>query len=427
MKAVYEKKEHNQGVLKVTVQGQQWTDALAKAFKKIAKNVEIKGFRKGSAPESMVRKHVSEAEIRMRAVEEVAQDAFTFGLDENKDVKLVAQPALDIESVTDTEATLVFNLTVYPEIKVGDYSKIEYKEKKVSVTKKDVDDAINQLRERNSEEVLKEDGKVCDGDIAVIDFEGFKDGVAFEGGKGTEYPLEIGSGSFIPGFEEQVIGMEVNEEKDINVTFPENYGAPELAGKAVVFHVKVDAIKIKQLPELNDEFVAEQKINDVKTVDDLTKYYKEQIKEEKKQQAEEEATNDLLDELDKITEVEIPEAMIQEEIKNTLETYAARLSQQGINMDMYYQLTGSSEEMMKEQLHPECEKKVKVRLSLEGVAKAMNLEVTEEEFNEEIEAMAKQYNMEVEKVKELVPTDYLTEDLKIRKALDKLKKQTKAA
>ena len=222
MKAVYEVKENSTAELVVTVDGEQWSKALDKAFKKIAATVELKGFRKGKAPESMVKKVVSDKQVEYEAVDLVAQEALTYGLDENKEVVLEDRPQLDVESTSQSEAVLKFILTVKPEVKLGDYKSVEYKVEKEEITEEKVNEQIETLRNQHSEEILKEEGTIENGNIAVIDFEGFIDGVAFDGGKGTEYPLEIGSHSFIEGFEEQLIGMSTDEEKDINVTFPEN-------------------------------------------------------------------------------------------------------------------------------------------------------------------------------------------------------------
>ena len=426
MKALYELKEHSQAELKVTVDGESWSNATEKAFKKIAQKVEIKGFRKGKAPESLVRKAVNQQEIFYEAIDMVAQEALEFGLKEYPDIRLVERPTLDVEAVDSDSVGLVFKLTVYPEVTLGDYKAVEYKEDRVSVLKKDVDREIQNMLQSNAEEVLKEEGTVENGNIAVIDFEGFKDGVAFDGGKGTEYPLEIGSGSFIPGFEEQLIGMKEGEEKDIDVTFPENYGAAELAGQPVVFHVKVDGIKEKKLPELNDEFVEELKISDdVKTVDQLTKHVKEQMTAQRKQEAEDKATNQLLDDLCDITTVEIPQAMINEEVESLYNNYSARITQQGIPLDTYFRIMGTDEATFRTQLAPEAEKRVKIRLALEAVAKDLKLEVTADDIADEYKARAEQYQMEVDKIKELVPESYLTEDLLNRKALEELKKNVK--
>lgn len=428
MKALYETKENSLADLKVTVDGEEWAKANEKAFKKIASKVQIKGFRAGKAPLDLVRKQINEREIQMEAIDVIAQEALEFGLKEYPEIRLVDRPMLDVEDINALAATLVFKLTVYPEVKLGDYKAVKYAEEKVSVLKKDVDAEIQHLREHNSEEVLKEDDSAVEnGNIAVIDFEGFVDGVAFDGGKGTEYPLEIGSGSFIPGFEEQIVGMTTGEEKDITVTFPENYGAKELAGKEAVFHVKVDGIKEKVLPELTDDFVKEVKLaDDVTTVAELQKYLKEQMTAQRKNEAEEQATNKLLDELNECCTVDVPDVMINNEVEDTFNTYSNRIAQQGLTMDMYYRILGTDEKSFKEQIRPEAEKKVKIRLILEAIADDLGLAATEQDVEDEYKAMAEEYKMEVAQIKELVPASYVSDDLKMRMALDSFKSAKKA-
>ncbi len=423
MKAVYELKENSSAELLVTVAGEKWQQAQKKAFNKIKSDIEIPGFRKGKAPEAKVRQVVSEQSIWYDAIDLVAQEALEFGLDEYKDIRLVDRPALDVQAMTSDEVTLKFLLTVYPEVKLGDYKAVEYKKSRVTVTKKMVDEEIEKLQQNNSFEVLKEEGAVENGDIAVINFEGFIDGVAFEGGKGTEYPLEIGSGSFIPGFEEQLIGMETGEEKDIEVTFPKEYAA-DVAGKPAVFKVKLEGIKVKKLPELNDEFVEELEIEAVKTVEELEKHIKNDVRERKLQQAEEEATNALLDGITEVCEVNIPEVMINTEVDDTYNQYAQRLQSQGISIDMYFQITGMTEEDFKLNLRDEAEKKVRVRLVLEAIGNDLGISVTQEELEEEYKTMSEQYQMEVEQIKQYIPAEYLAEDVKMKKALEALKGNT---
>ena len=423
MKSLYEKKESNNAELIVTVDGETWKNAQNKARRKVAQNLQVPGFRKGHVPENMIDRYINRNEVMVEAAESVAQSALEFGLEENPDIRLIDRPQLDIDKISEEEVSLRFLLEVYPEVELGDYRSVEYKEAKVNVTKKEVDEEINRLRRQNAEEVLKEIGAVENGDIAVIDFEGFVDGVAFDGGKGTEYPLEIGSGSFIPGFEEQIIGMEVDEEKDINVTFPEQY-APELAGKAATFKVKLDGIKTRELPELNDEFVEELKMGeDVKTVDDLTKHIKAHMKEHKTADAEEKATNELLDQLCEVCKVDVPHVMIHNEMDDTYHNYENRLQQQGIDMGMYLKITGQTAESFHESLHEECEKKVRIRLILEAIGKDMGLEPTEEDLENEYKSMSEQYQMEVDQIKNLVPAEYLKDDIRMRMTLDALKKK----
>ena len=377
MKAVYEVKENSTAELVVTVDGEQWSKALDKAFKKIAATVELKGFRKGKAPESMVKKVVSDKQVEYEAVDLVAQEALTYGLDENKEIVLEDRPQLDVESTSQSEAVLKFILTVKPEVKLGDYKSVEYKVEKEEITEEKVNEQIETLRNQHSEEILKEEGTIENGNIAVIDFEGFVDGVAFDGGKGTEYPLEIGSHSFIEGFEEQLIGMATDEEKDINVTFPENYAA-ELAGKPATFHVKVDGIKVKQLPELNDEFVAELEMGEeVKTVEDLKNHVKEDLQKNADAKAEREAEDAYLTKLIEVCPVEVPEVMINRKVEDLYEEQSYSMTQNGISMDTFLQITGQKVEDYKERIKPQAEERIKVELILEAIGKDMKIEVTD--------------------------------------------------
>jgi len=428
MQQEYKELENSQGELKVTIDGDQWAQAQKKAFTKLAAKTQIKGFRAGHAPEAMVRKQIGTKEIMLEAVDMTANEALLYGVEQNK-LRLVSRPELSsIDKIDETAATLVFKLTVYPKVTLGDYHALEYKPEEVSVTKAEVDDEIGKLQQRYAEEVLKTDGTVANGDIAVLDFEGFKDGKPFDGGKGTEYPLTIGSNSFIPGFEEQVIGMAAGQEKDINVTFPADYTVAELAGQPVVFKVKVDSVKEKKLPELNEDFVKEVHLNDkLKTMDDLTGFIKDEMKTQKTAQAEEKATDELLTKLSDCSKVDVPEVMIDDETQTTFESYSNRLQGQGLSMETYYKITSQDEAAFKKSLRPDAAKKVKVRLLLEAVADDLKLVPTAQEIEDEYQAMAKEYSMDVAKVKELAPEGYVANDLKMRQALDVLKKQHAAA
>ncbi|MBQ2479178.1 MAG: trigger factor, partial [Erysipelotrichales bacterium] len=276
MKFTWEKKENSTGVLSAAVTGDIWEKAQAKAFRKIAAKVKIKGFREGQAPEAMVRRMVSEQEIFYDAIDMIANEVLAEGV-KDQELSLVDRPSLELGSVTKEEAVLKFNCTVSPDVELGDYKGLEYKPAKVTATAGEIKEELEKIRKEYTEQVIKEDGAVENGDIAVIDFEGFKDGVAFEGGKGDNYPLEIGSGSFIPGFEEQLVGMKAGEEKEINVTFPEEYGAKELAGKPAVFKVKVNSIKQNVVPELDDDLAKDLGEEGIETLKDLEKKIKKDI------------------------------------------------------------------------------------------------------------------------------------------------------
>ena len=428
MKAVYEKKESSNAELKVTVDGQQWTEAQEKAMKKVAAKIQVPGFRKGHVPAAMVERYINKNEVMLEAAENVAQQALEFGLDEYKEIRLVDRPSLDIENINENEVTLKFLLTIYPDVELGDYKAVAYKPAKVTVSKKEVDEQIDQLRLRNASEVLKEEGKVEKGNIAVIDFEGFVDGVAFEGGKGTDYPLEIGSGSFIPGFEDQLIGLETGEEKDVNVTFPEQY-TKELAGKDATFKVKVNGIKEKVLPELNDEFVADLDDfgDDVKTVEDLTKTIKKAMKDQRSEEAESKATDELLDGLCGCCKVDIPEVMIEREIEDTMRERESQIASYGMKLEDYLKIMGQTRDQFRESLRETADKKVRIRLILDAIGEDMKVEVTDDEIEAEYKGMSEKYKMEVERIKELISADMLSEDVRMQKTLDILKKNNKEA
>ena len=420
MKSSYELKENSTAELLVTVDGQPWSDALAKAYRKLASIVELKGFRKGKAPENRVRALLGK-QIHYEAVELVAQKALEFGLEENKGIELEDRPSLDVVSVDDESAVLKFELVVKPTVTLGDYKSVKYQLTKHEVTEEEVDKQISLLQNQHAEEVVKEEGTVQQGNIAVIDFEGFVDGVAFEGGKATEYPLEIGSHSFIEGFEDQIVGMAIDEEKDINVTFPENY-TPELAGKAAVFHVKVDGIKEKQLPEVNEELIAELKMgDDVKTVEDLRNKLKTDLQREADKKAETEADDNFLDALCDVCSVEIPQVMIDRKNDETFQQQSYSISANGFDMKSYLQMMGTTESEYKSRLSSQSEKTIKIRLILEAIGKDMALEITEEELEAEYKSIADMYKMDVEKVKQVLSDDMVKEDVLVEKTVAKLK------
>lgn len=420
MKSSYELKENSTAELLVTVDGQPWSDALAKAYRKLASTVELKGFRKGKAPENRVRALLGK-QIHYEAVELVAQKALEFGLEENKGIELEDRPSLDVVSVDDESAVLKFELVVKPTVTLGDYKSVKYQLTKHEVTEEEVDKQISLLQNQHAEEVVKEEGTVQQGNIAVIDFEGFVDGVAFEGGKATEYPLEIGSHSFIEGFEDQIVGMAIDEEKDINVTFPENY-TPELAGKAAVFHVKVDGIKEKQLPEVNEELIAELKMgDDVKTVEDLRNKLKADLQREADKKAETEADDNFLDALCDVCSVEIPQVMIDRKNDETFQQQSYSISANGFDMKSYLQMMGTTESEYKGRLSSQSEKTIKIRLILEAIGKDMALEITDEELEAEYKSIADMYKMDVEKVKQVLSDDMVKEDVLVEKTVAKLK------
>lgn len=420
MSSKWELKEKSTGELVATVEGDVWKSAQKKAFNKIKKNINIPGFRKGQAPAALIKKQVPVQNILLDAVDEVANKVLTDGVEEHN-LWLVARPQLSIDEINEEKVILKFICAVKPEVKLGEYKNLPIKKKATRVTQKEVDAEVERLQQRYAEMEIKEEGAVENGDTAVIDFEGFKDGVAFDGGKGKDYPLEIGSGSFIPGFEEQIVGMNKGETKDVEVTFPENYGASDLAGQPAVFKVTVKEIKVKVLPEANDELVKEAKIKDVETLEDYRAYIKKNLSESKDRENEENFTNELLTKIVENAEVEIPDAMIDSETDQMVNEFKQRLSGQGFTLEQFVQVTGQSEDAIRNEMRTDAEKKVNVRLVLEAIAEAENFEISDEEVEAELKGIADQYGMPLEQVKQLISNDAVSYDLRQRKALELIK------
>lgn len=420
MSSKWELKEKSTGELVATVEGEDWKRAQKKAFNKIKKNINIPGFRKGQAPAALIKKQIPAQNILMDAVEAVANDVLSDGVEEHKLV-LVDRPELRIDEINEEKVVLKFICAVKPEVKLGDYKGLPIKKKATRVTQKDIDAEVERLQQRYADMVVKEEGNVESGDTAVIDFEGFKDGVAFDGGKAESYPLEIGSGAFIPGFEDQLIGMAKEETKDINVTFPEDYQVAELAGQPVVFKVTVHEIKTKVLPEANDELIKEAKIKDVETMEDYRAYVKKNLSERKDRENEENFTNELLEKVVANAEVEIPDAMIERETDEMVREITQRLSAQGFTLEQFAQVTGQDEEKIRAEVRQDAEKKVRVRLVLEAVAEAEQFEISDEEIDAELKAIADQYSMQIEQVRNLISHDAVSYDLRQRKALELIK------
>lgn len=417
MKSTWTVDKKSTGNLKVNVDKESWAKAQEKAFKKLSKNVNIKGFRKGNAPEEMVKKAISEQEILMEAVQNIAQEALDAGLLEHK-LDPISRPELSVDSLSVEKVELTFSFAITPEVVLGEYKGIKVKKESAHVSAQDVDAKIEELRQQFAELVLKEEGFVEHKDTAVIDFEGFNAGVAFEGGKGENYSLEIGSNSFIPGFEEALIGMKSGEEKDINVTFPEDYGAEHLAGQPVVFKVKVNEIKRKELPELNDDFATEVNHKDTKTLEALKAKFEEELKEQKEIKVEEDYKNEVLSKVMEAATVEIPDVLIEEETNNMLQDFTNRLKQQNFSLEQYTQITGQDTEALKAQMRMDALGKVKVRLVLNAIANAEKIEVSADEIEAEYKNVAQQYQMDIERIKELASVATIAYDLRLRKAYD---------
>ena len=406
----------------ITVEGSKWQEALDKAYEKANKKAKIDGFRPGKAPKEVFIKKYGEESLFMDAADIVVDKEYVKMINENKDLEIVAQPEMELKSISKEKIEFTFVLTLKPEVKLGKYKGLDVKKDEVKVTKEEMEAEIKQLQERYAE-VSDKDGKVENGDTAVIDFEGFKDGVAFKGGKGENYSLKIGSNTFIPGFEDQIIGMSKGEEKDINVKFPDDYHSDELKGQPVVFKVKVNEIKQTIIPELNKDFFEDLGIEGVDTKEKLEHHVEEHIFAHKDHHAEEHYIDDLLEAAAKNTKIDIPDAMIKEEQDRMLKQYEENLMMQGVTLKQFYEFTKSDETALREQMKEEATKRVTYRLMLEEIAKAEKIEVSEEEANKEAEELANRYSMTKEElIKNFGGLDMIIYDAKMKKAIETLKK-----
>ena len=417
-----EKKNVHEVITKID--GDSWKNALDKVFKQKQKTVKVDGFRKGKVPRDIYEKKFGKESLFLDAANLVIEEAFHKALDESKLIPVV-QPSVDIKSISEKGVEFIFTVITKPEVKVKKYKGLNVSLEKVKVTKEEVDHELGHLLERYTELVSKE-GKVKKGDIAIIDFEGFKDGVAFDGGKGENYSLEIGSNTFIPGFEDQVIGMKAGEEKEINVTFPEEYGAADLAGKEVVFKVKVNEVKEKKTRELDEEFFEDLGMEGIDSEEKLRNEIKNSIKVNKEAEAENKYVDTLLEEVSKSVEVDIPDEMVEDEINRLIGRFEEQIKMQGLSLDVYYQFTGSSEKDLRNQMEKEAFKNVLYRLMLEEIMNLEKIEVSEKEANKEAGELAKKYNMEKEAfLNEFGGIEMIQYDLEMRKTIDLLKELNK--
>lgn len=410
------KVETNVYELEITVDAETFTEACKKAYMKQRKSIQIPGFRKGKATQGMIEKVYGEGTFYEEALEIVYPEAVGSAFDE-AGLKVIDQPT-DVEfPVMNKQDGVVIKMkvTTYPEVKLGEYKSLKGKMLDTEATDEDVENELKSMQDRNSRLVTVEDRESQMGDTCDIDFEGFVDGVAFEGGKGENYPLELGSNSFIPGFEEQVAGHKAGEEFDVNVTFPEQYEA-SLAGKDAVFKCKINEIKTKELPELDDEFAKD--VSEFDTLDELKADLKKQISERKEANAKTDYENQLIEQVVENMEVEIPECMNKQKCDEMIQDYSYRLQMQGLDLNTYLQYLGQTMEQFREQFMDGAKQQVKVKLALDAIVKAENIEATEEEIAEEIAKLAEQYNMEADKIKAAVPQEQLTDDIVTRKAVD---------
>lgn len=421
-----EEKKQSKNVHEITIkiEGEEWKKALDKAFNDKKRDTVVDGFRKGKVPRDVYEKHYGKESLFIPAADYVLQDAYMKVMEENKLVPVV-QPDVNLGGIDEDGVEFVFKIITKPEVNVKKYKGLKIEKEKVEVTKEEIEHELSHVLEKYTELVTK-DGKVESGNVAVIDFEGFKDGVAFEGGKGENYSLEIGSNTFIPGFEDQVIGMIVGEEKDINLTFPEDYGAKDLAGAAVVFKVKVNEIKEKQTRELDEEFFEDLGMEGVDSKEKLEKEIEESIKARKEMEAENNYVDKILEEVSKNVEVDIPEEMVNEEIDRLMKRFEENMRMQGISLDLYYQFSRTTEADLRNQLEKEAYSNVLYRLMLEEIMTLEKIEVTEEEVEKEAASLAEKYQMEKEEfLKQFGGLDMIQYDLEMRKTIDSLKEFNK--
>ena len=416
-------KETNKNIREVSVkiEGADWEKAQDKAYKEASKKAHIDGFRPGHAPKEVFIKKYGEDNLLLDAADSVLEDAYKRMIDENKDLEIVAQPEVHLKSLGKEAVEFNFVLTTKPEVKLGKYKKLGVKKEEIKVSKEEIDKAVEETLNRYAEAVLK-DGAIEDGDTAVIDFEGFKDGVAFDGGKGENYSLTIGSHTFIPGFEEQMIGMKKGEEKEINVVFPEDYHSEELKGQAVVFKVKVHEIKTTVIPKMDKDFFDDLGMEGIDSEESLRKQMEENIRAHKEHHAEDHFIDELLDAAIKNMEVDIPEAMIEEEVNRMIKQYEEKLKMQGITLERFYKFTNSDEALLRSQMKEEAEKRVSSRLLLEAIMKEEKIEVASEDVDKEASDLASKYNMKKEEFLNLFGGLEMVEyDMKMRKAIEILK------
>ena len=426
MSVQVEKLEKNMAKLTVEVPAEEVEKALQAAYMKEKNKISIPGFRKGKVPRAMIEKMYGAAVFYEEAANILIQDNYAAAMEESKE-DIVSRPTIDVVQI---EAGKPFIFTaevaVRPEVTLGKYKGVQVTKIDTTVTDEEVEAALEKEQQKNSRTVTVTDRPVANGDTAVIDFEGFVDGVAFEGGKGENHPLEIGSHSFIDTFEDQLVGHNTGDEVEVNVTFPEKYQAADLAGKPAVFKVKINEIKTKELPELNDEFASE--VSEFDTLaeykEDLRKHLEVEKENEAKRTKEDEALKKIIDK----STMELPEAMIDTQCETMINEFAQRIAQSGLSMEQYMQFSGMTIDGLKEQVRPEAETRIKSSLVLEQIAKDENIEVSEDEINAEIEKMAAQYGMEADKLKEYLgdaEKESIKRDLAVTKAVDLIMENVK--
>lgn len=425
MTATWEKKEGNEGLLQVTVPAEEVDKALDQAFKKVVKQINVPGFRKGKVPRPIFEQRFGVEALYQDAVDILLPKAYSNAVEE-AGINPVDQPEIEVTQIEKgKEFKFDATVTVEPEVELGDYKGLEIEKQDTELTDEEVETTINQRLEAMADMVIKEDGKVEEGDTVNLDFDGYVDGEQFEGGQADGYDLEIGSGMFIPGFEEQLVGLKVGEEKDVEVTFPEEYHAEELAGKPATFKTKINEIKTKEVSELDDE-LANELDSEANTVDEYKENLRKQLAESKATEAENVQKEEAITKATDNAKVDIPDAMIKTEEDRMLQEFAQRLQQQGLNLETYFQISGQSEEDLRGQMKEDAEQRVKTNLTLAAIADAENIEASDEDVEKELETMSSQFGISVDDIKAtLGNTDIVKNDVRVKKVIDLLVNEAK--
>ena len=423
-----EKMEKNMAKLTIEVSAEELDKAMQNAYLKARGKISIPGFRKGKAPRKMIEQMYGKGIFLEDAANALIPEHYSKALEEC-DLEIVSQPEIDLTQAEPGKAFIfTAEVAVKPEVTLGEYKGVEVPKSETEVTDEDIDAEIKKEQEKNSRTVTVEDRGAENGDITTIDFEGFADGVAFEGGKGTDYPLTLGSGSFIPGFEDQLVGAKAGDHVEVNVTFPEEYQAAELAGKAAVFQCDVKKVETKELPELDDDFA--QDVSEFDTLAEYREDVKKNLTEKKEKEARAAKENAAVDKAIENAEMEIPDAMINTQVRQMMNDFASRMQSQGLTMEQYFQFTGMTAEKMQEEMKPQALKRIQTRLVLEKIAETENIEVSEDEVNEEIGKMAEMYKMEADKLKELLgdrELEQMKKDMAVQKAVTLVADEAKEA
>ena len=428
MSVQVENLEKNMAKLTIEVPAEELEKALEKAYQKQKKNISVPGFRKGKVPRAMVEKMYGPAVFYEDAVNSLVPEEYSKAAEESK-LDIVSRPEINVEQI-ESGKPFIFTaeVAVKPEVTLGEYKGLEVAKADTTVTDEEVEAELKKEQEKNARTINVEDRPAADGDTVTLDFEGSVDGVPFDGGAGKDYPLTLGSHSFIPGFEEQLVGAALEEEKEVNVTFPEDYQAEELAGKAAVFKCKVNGIKVKELPAVDDEFA--QEVSEFDTLDEYKADLKAKLAESKEKAANTENENRVVAKVVENATMEIPEAMIDTQVENMVDDFARRIQSQGLSMEQYMQFTGATVDSLKEQMKPQAVKRIESRLVLEKVAEAENIQISDEKLDEELAKMAEMYKMELDKFKELVgeyEKEQMKKDLAVQEAVTLMADSAKEA